>query len=48
MSVATNENLRGESNFFIQQIDETREYGGFLYAENFSNIAKSFQLLGLQ
>jgi hypothetical protein len=48
LSDFANEKLGGEAEFFIQQLDETKEYGGFLYAPNFAEALKTLKSVGLK
>jgi hypothetical protein len=48
LSDTVNESLRGESEFFIQQLDETKEYQGFLYTPNFAEVSKALKSVNLK
>jgi hypothetical protein len=42
LSAYTNEKLGSQSEFFITQVDETKEYQGFLYAKEAKKLVKQF------
>ena len=48
LSAVANEKLGGETNFFIEQIDETKEYCGFLYAKDVKVAIDTFKEIKLK
>jgi len=48
LSATTHENLSGNVDFFIEQVDETKEYCGFLCAVDVGAAINTFKVIKLK
>ena len=48
LSATTHEELGGNTDFFIEQVDETKEYCGFLYAKDIKAAMDTFKEINLK